>query len=58
MPLTRKTRLSGTSLVVNIPSQLVEAYGIQSGDHVEIIPLNNGEIKIRKVENDVKGGAL
>ena len=48
MPLTRKTRLSGSSIVVTIPSQLVEAYNINSGDDVEIIPLKNGEIKIRK----------
>jgi len=48
MPLTRKTRLSGSSIVVTIPSQLVEAYDINSGDDVEIIPLENGEIKIRK----------
>ena len=48
MPLTRKTRLSGSSIVVTIPSQLIEAYDINSGDEVEIIPLKNGEIKIRK----------
>ena len=58
MPLTRKTRLSGTSLVVNIPSQIVEAYGIQSGDHVEIIPLDNGEIKIKKIEDNGKEEAV
>lgn len=47
MPLTRKTRLSGSSIVVNIPSQLVEAYNIHSEDYVEIIPLQNNEIKIK-----------
>jgi bifunctional DNA-binding transcriptional regulator/antitoxin component of YhaV-PrlF toxin-antitoxin module len=50
MPLTRKTRLSGSSIVVTIPSQLVEAYGINSGDFIEIIPLKDGEIKIKKVD--------
>jgi len=49
MPLTRKTRLSGSSLVVAIPSQIVEAYDINRGDLVEIIPLKNGEIKIKKM---------
>ncbi len=44
MPLTRKTRLSGSSMVINIPSQLVEAYDIHSGDHLETIPLKKGEI--------------
>ena len=48
MPLTRKTRLSGSSIVITIPSQLVEAYDISCGETVEIIPLKNGEIKIRK----------
>lgn len=57
MPLTRKTRLSGKSIVVTIPSQLVEAYGIDIGENIEIIPLNNGEIKIRKVGPE-NGGDL
>lgn len=56
MPLTRKTRLSGSSIVVNIPSQLVEAYNIHSGDYVEIIPLQNNEIKIKKIKPEKQGG--
>jgi len=56
MPLTRKTRLSGSSIVVTIPSQLVEAYDINSGDDVEIIPLENGEIKIRKSNGQQSSG--
>lgn len=56
MPLTRKTRLSGSSLVITIPSQLVEAYDINSGDHVEIIPLKDGEIRIKKIQKPTKGG--
>ena len=47
MTLTRKTRLSGNSIVITIPSQLVEAFDINSGDMVEIIPLKGGNIKIR-----------
>lgn len=47
--LLRKTRLSGTSIVVTIPSQLVEAYDIHDGDHLEIIPHENGEITLRKI---------
>lgn len=50
MPLTRKTRVSGSSIVVTIPSQLVEAFDINSGDLVEIIPVKNGEIRIRKID--------
>jgi len=45
----KKTRASGSSIVVTIPSQLVEAYGISSGDTIEITPLKNGEIKIKKI---------
>lgn len=49
MTLTRKTRASGTSLVITIPSQIVEAYDINTGDTVQIIPLKNGEIRIKKI---------
>ena len=48
MTLTRKTRASGSSLVVTIPSQLAAAYGINTGDTIEITPLKNGEIRIKK----------
>ena len=51
MTLTRKTRASGSSIVITIPSQLVEAYGINTGDSVEIIPLKNGEIRIKKISD-------
>jgi len=58
MPLTRKTRFSGSSIVITIPSQLVEAYDIYSGDLVEIIPLRDGEIKIKKIPKDkLTGGS-
>jgi bifunctional DNA-binding transcriptional regulator/antitoxin component of YhaV-PrlF toxin-antitoxin module len=51
MPLTRKIHNSGKSIVVTIPSQLVEAFDINSGDFVEIIPVKDGEIKIKKINN-------
>ena len=57
MPLTRKTRVSGSSIVITIPSQLVEAFDINSGELIEIVPLKNGEIKIRKLTNgNSRGG--
>ncbi len=56
MPLTRKTRLSGSSIVITIPSQLVEAYDINSGDIVEITPLRDGEIRIRKINTKQSSG--
>ena len=49
MTLTRKTRSSGSSIVVTIPSQIVEAYDIQTGDTIQIIPMKNGEIRIKKI---------
>jgi len=51
MPLTRKIHNSGKSIVVTIPSQLVEAFDISTGDLVEIIPIKNGEIRIKKLDN-------
>ena len=56
MPLTRKTRASGSSLVITIPSQLVEAYDISIGDTVQIIPLKNGEIRIKKLYENKRVG--
>ena len=50
MPLTRKTRVSGSSIVVTIPSQIAEAFNISSGDFFEIIPVKNGEIRIKKID--------
>jgi len=48
LPLTRKTRGSGSSIVVTIPSQLIKAYDINCGDPVIIIPSKYGEIIIRR----------
>ena len=58
MPLTRKTRLSGSSIIVTIPSQLVKAYDISDGDEIEIIPLGHGELKIRKVRTSKLPGGV
>ena len=49
MSLTRKTRASGSSIVVTIPSQIVEAFNINTGDTMQITPLRNGEISIKKI---------
>ena len=50
MPLTRKARFVGSSLVLTIPSQLAKAYNINEGDKIEIIPVEIGEFKIRKLK--------
>ncbi len=50
MPLTRKARVVGSSLVLTIPSQLAKAHDINDGDEIEIIPTGIGEFKIRKLK--------
>ena len=50
MPLTRKARIVGSSLVLTIPSQLAKAHDINDGDEIEIIPMGIGEFKIRKLK--------
>jgi antitoxin component of MazEF toxin-antitoxin module len=54
MPLTRKTRFSGSSIVITIPSQLVKAYNFSSGDSIEIVPINTEEIILRKSNGNEK----
>ena len=49
MCLIRKTRASGSSIVLAIPSQLAEAYNITVGDPIQIVPLKNGEIRLKKI---------
>lgn len=49
MVLVRKTRKSGKSIIINLPSQIIEAYDINSGDLLEFKPMNNGEIKLKKI---------
>ena len=50
MPLTRKARIVGSSLVITIPSQLAKAHDIGNGDQLEIIPSGMGEFIIKKVK--------
>lgn len=49
MPLTRKARIVGSSLVITIPSQLAKAHDINDGDELEIMPSTIGEFTIRKI---------
>ncbi len=58
MPLIRKTRVSGSSIVITIPSQLVKAFNLSSGDSVEIVPLNQEEIILRKIDGNKKEAGL
>ena len=54
MPLTRKARIVGSSLVITIPSQLATANDINEGDLLEVIPVGFGEFKIKKVDKKTK----
>ncbi|MBN1280549.1 MAG: AbrB/MazE/SpoVT family DNA-binding domain-containing protein [Candidatus Thermoplasmatota archaeon] len=58
MPLTRKIRVEGNSIVVTIPSQIVEAYGIKHGDLLEITPLEQGTILMKKLPQTGTEGLL
>ena len=51
MPLTRKARVVGSSLVITIPSQIAKAHDINDGDELEIIPVGIAEFKIKKTKN-------
>ena len=50
LPLTRKARVVGSSLVLTIPSQLAKAYDISDGDEIEIIPVGIGEFRMKKLK--------
>lgn len=50
LPLTRKARVVGSSLVLTIPSQLAKAYDINGGDEIEIIPVGIGEFRMKKLK--------
>ncbi|MCK5031181.1 MAG: AbrB/MazE/SpoVT family DNA-binding domain-containing protein [Thermoplasmatales archaeon] len=50
LPLTRKARVVGSSLVLTIPSQLAKAYNINDGDEIEIIPVGIGEFRMKKLK--------
>jgi bifunctional DNA-binding transcriptional regulator/antitoxin component of YhaV-PrlF toxin-antitoxin module len=52
MPLLRKTRNAGKSIVITLPRQIVEAYDIKQGDFLEITTLEPGTILMKKTHNE------
>ena len=56
MPLTRKTRASGKSIIITLPSQIVEAYNIRNGELLEITPVEYGTILVKKTGRNNGGG--
>lgn len=56
MPLIQKTRISGKSSVITLPSQIVEAYDIKHGDFLEITSLEQDTILMKKTKSEEGGG--
>jgi bifunctional DNA-binding transcriptional regulator/antitoxin component of YhaV-PrlF toxin-antitoxin module len=50
MPLIRMTRISGRRIIITLPSQILDAYDIKNSDFLEITPLQQGEILMKKTE--------
>ncbi len=49
VPIKRKVRKIGNSLMVAIPTQVAALAGIEAGDTVEFDYLGRGELRIEKV---------
>jgi len=49
MSLVRKVRRVGSSLVVTIPSQIADFYHISAGTKLEVSPMGDGKIMLKKV---------
>jgi hypothetical protein len=53
MPLIRKTRISTRSIIIiTLPHQIVDAYDITSSDFFKVVPLQQGEILMKNVEEE------
>ncbi len=51
MPLTRKLRKIGGSVLVAIPKDLVDLYEVEDGDRAEFEPLGERTFRIRLVRS-------
>lgn len=50
---TRTLRESGSSSVVTIPNEIIQAVGFENGDDIELeADMFGDEIRLRKVESD------
>lgn len=52
MPLIRKTRISTRSIIITLPHQIVDAYDITNSNFFEVVPLQQGEILMKNVEEE------
>ncbi len=51
MPLTRKTRKVGSSLMVAIPAQLAQLLDIEAGDVLEFDVIGRDALRVTKVSH-------
>ncbi len=49
MKMKSKTLESGGSIVFEIPKEITKIHNFSIGENVQIIPLKDGEIKIKKI---------
>jgi len=47
--MERKLREISGSLVVTIPKQVCNLYGLKDGDMIEILPIGANELRLRKI---------
>ena len=52
LDMERKLRMISGSLVVTIPSQIAELYGMAAGDILKIEQGGPGELRLKKREHD------
>jgi hypothetical protein len=53
MPLIRKTRISGRSIIITLTSQIVVTSDIKNSDFLAITPFQQHEILMKKTEAEL-----
>lgn len=53
MKKTTKTLESGGSLVVSIPKEIAEEFNLSIGEKLQLIPIKDGEIRIKKIKSSI-----
>jgi len=47
--MERKLRDINGSLIITLPKQMCDLYGMEAGDSMKIEPIGNGELRLKKV---------
>jgi len=50
MKLKSKTLESGGSIVVEIPEEITKIHNLSIGEKIQVIPIKDGEIRIKKIK--------